>query len=394
MINCSSLTTTSEETRSWYPNNDSTRGSAFNARTAQGRYLCSKILAQVPLPLGLGHQVDCSSKEHILAQVPLPLRLGHLAACSKEHSLAQVPFQLGLGHQAACSSQGPQPRSSASLTGTRPPSSLFLPWNTASLKGLSHSDSTPSSLFLPRNTASLKCLPHWDSATKQLILPKEHSLAQVPLPLGLDHLAACSKKHSLAQVPIPLGLGHQPACSSQGTQPRSSASPTGTRPPSDLFLPRNTASLKCLSHWDSATKQLVPLKEHSLAQVPLPLGLGHLPACSKEHSLAQVPLPLGFGHQAACSSQGTQPRSSDSPTGTRPPSNLFLPRNTASLKCLSYWDSATKQLVPPIEHSLAQVPLPLGLGHKRACSSHGTQPRSRASPLRLGHQAACSSQGT
>ncbi|KAL2454029.1 hypothetical protein Adt_48469 [Abeliophyllum distichum] len=325
MINCSSLTTTSEETRSWYPNNDSTRGSAFNARTAQGRYLCSKILAQL-VPRNTASLKCLSNWDSATKQLVPP----------KDHSLAQVPLSLGLGHQAACSSHGTQPRSRASPTRTRP----------------------PSSLFLPRNTASLKCLPHWDSATKQLILPKEHSLAQVPLPLGLDHLAACSKKHSLAQVPIPLGLGHQPACSSQGTQPRSSASPTGTRPPSDLFLPRNTASLKCLSHWDSATKQLVPLKEHSLAQVPLPLGLGHLPACSKEHSLAQVPLPLGFGHQAACSSQGTQPRSSDSPTGTRPPSNLFLPRNTASLKC----------------------PLLLGLSHQAACSSHRTQPRSSASP--------------
>ncbi|KAL2497089.1 hypothetical protein Adt_22639 [Abeliophyllum distichum] len=121
MINCSRLTTTSEETRSWHPNNDSTRGSAFNARTAQGSSLRSKSLAQVPLPL----------------------RLNHLAACSKEHNLAQMPLPLGLGHQEACSSQRTQPRSSASPTGTRP----------------------PSSLFLPRNTSSLKCLSHWNSAT-------------------------------------------------------------------------------------------------------------------------------------------------------------------------------------------------------------------------------------
>ncbi|KAL2504341.1 hypothetical protein Adt_19962 [Abeliophyllum distichum] len=98
MINYSCLTSTSEETRSWHPNNDSTRGSTFNARTAQGRYLRSKILAQGPLPLGLGHL-------------------------------------------AACSSQGTQPRSRASPTGTRPPSSLFLPRNTTSLKGHSHWDS-------------------------------------------------------------------------------------------------------------------------------------------------------------------------------------------------------------------------------------------------------------
>ncbi|KAL2497052.1 Uncharacterized protein Adt_22602 [Abeliophyllum distichum] len=37
MINCSRLSPTTEETRSWQPNNKSTRGLPFNARTALGR---------------------------------------------------------------------------------------------------------------------------------------------------------------------------------------------------------------------------------------------------------------------------------------------------------------------------------------------------------------------
>ncbi|KAL2492893.1 hypothetical protein Adt_28521 [Abeliophyllum distichum] len=348
-------------------------------------------------------------KEDIFAQKFSLKSLSHWDSATeqlvppKEHSFAQVPLPLGLGHLPDCSSQGTQPRSRASPPGTRPLSSLFLPRNTASLKCLPPGTQPPSSLFLlkntaslkasptrtrppsslflPRNTASLKCLPHWDSATKQLILPKEHSLAQVPLPLGLDHLAACSKKHSLAQVPIPLGLGHQPACSSQGTQPRSSASPTGTRPPSDLFLPRNTASLKCLSHWDSATKQLVPLKEHSLAQVPLPLGLGHLPACSKEHSLAQE-------HNLALSASShwdsVHPSSlfllkntaslKASPLGLCPPSSLFLPRNTASLKGLLPLGLDLQEACSSQGNTaFAQGPLPTGTTAPRTCSSQGTQ---------------------
>ncbi|KAL2542783.1 hypothetical protein Adt_03761 [Abeliophyllum distichum] len=200
-----------------------------------------------------------------------------------EHSLAQVPLLLGLGQLATCSSHGAQPPSSASPTRTRPPYSLLLYWSTASLKYLSH----------------------WDSTTRQLHPSKEHSFSQGSLPLGLDHLATCS---------------------THGARPRSSVSPTGIRPPSSCIIPRNTASLKGLSHWDSTTLQLAPPKEHSLTQVPLPLGLGHLAvASSKEHIFSQGPLPLGFGHLAACSSHGAQPRSSVFPTRTRLPSNLLLP---------------------------------------------------------------------
>ncbi|KAL2526394.1 hypothetical protein Adt_11448 [Abeliophyllum distichum] len=48
--------------------------------------------------------------------------------------------------------------------------------------------------------------------------------------------------------PLPLGLGHPVACSSHGAQLRSRASPTGTRLPSNLLLPRSIGSLKGLSH--------------------------------------------------------------------------------------------------------------------------------------------------
>ncbi|KAL2511762.1 hypothetical protein Adt_17362 [Abeliophyllum distichum] len=91
-----------------------------------------------------------------------------------------------------------------------------------------------------------------------------------------------------------------------------------------------------------------------------------------EHSFAQGPLPLGLGHVATCSRA--------SPTGTRPCSSLLFPWSTASLKGLSHCDSATLQLALPIEHSFAQGPLPLRIGHLAACSSHGAQLRSRASP--------------
>ncbi|KAL2485133.1 hypothetical protein Adt_29889 [Abeliophyllum distichum] len=65
-------------------------------------------------------------------------------------------------------------------------------------------------------------------------------------------------------------------------------------PKEDIFPQR--ASLKCLAHWDSATYHLVPQRT-SLAQVPRPLGLGHLPARSpKGTNLAQVPRPLGLDH--------------------------------------------------------------------------------------------------
>ncbi|KAL2466380.1 hypothetical protein Adt_42231 [Abeliophyllum distichum] len=172
---------------------------------------------------------------------------------------------------------------------------------------------------------------------------------------------ALPKEDIFAQGPLPLGLGHIAACSSYGAQPRSRASPTGTRPHCSLLLPRSTASLKGLSHWDLAAMQLAPPTEHSLAQGSLPLGLGHL---------------------AACSSHEAQLRSRASPTGTQPHGSLLLPRSTASLKGLSHWDSTTSQLAHSTEHSFVQGPLPLGLDLIAACSSHGAQPRSRAFPIR------------
>ncbi|KAL2531847.1 hypothetical protein Adt_05198 [Abeliophyllum distichum] len=123
MINCSRLTPTSEETRSWHPNNNSTRGSAFNACTAQGRYLRSTSLAQVPRPLGLA---SCSSKGISLAQVPPPTG-------------TRPPSSLFL--------QMNKPRSSASPTGTRPPSSLFLQRNKPRSSASSTGTRPPSSLF-------------------------------------------------------------------------------------------------------------------------------------------------------------------------------------------------------------------------------------------------------
>ncbi|KAL2526403.1 hypothetical protein Adt_11457 [Abeliophyllum distichum] len=89
-------------------------------------------------------------------------------------------------------------------------------------------------------------------------------------------------------------------------------------------------------------------------------------ALPKEDIFAQGALSLGLGHLASCSFHGAQLRSRASPIGTRPPSILLLPRSTASLNGLSHWDSATKQLAPPAEHSFAQGPLPLGLGHPSA----------------------------
>ncbi|KAL2480365.1 hypothetical protein Adt_33331 [Abeliophyllum distichum] len=207
------------------------------------------------------------------------------------------PLPQGLGHLAVCSFHGAQLRSRASPTGTRAPSSL---------------------LFL-RSTTSLKSLFHWDSATLLLAPTTEHNLAQGPLPLGLSHLAACSSYRTQPRtraspigtwphcsLPLPLGLSHIAACFSRGAQPRSRASPTGTRPHCSLLLPRSTAPLKGLSHWDSATLQLVPATEHNLAQGPLPLDSATLLlATPTVHSLAQGPLPLGLGYIAACLSHGS-----------------------------------------------------------------------------------------
>ncbi|KAL2475732.1 hypothetical protein Adt_36468 [Abeliophyllum distichum] len=60
----------------------------------------------------------------------------------------------------------------------------------------------------------------------------------------------------------------------------SRASPTGIPLPCSMLLRWSNASLKGLSHWDSATLQPAPPMEQRLAQGPLPLGFGHLAACS------------------------------------------------------------------------------------------------------------------
>ncbi|KAL2466611.1 hypothetical protein Adt_42462 [Abeliophyllum distichum] len=156
MINCSRLTPTSEETRSWHPNNDSTRGRAFNARTAQGRYLRSTSRAQMPRPLGLGQLVP--------------------------------------------------PKEQASPNGTRPPCSLLLQRNKPRPMGLVH---------LAACSSKGTSLAQWDSTTLQLAPPQEQAspngtrppcslLLQrnKPRPIGLGHFAACSSRGtSLAQVP-------------------------------------------------------------------------------------------------------------------------------------------------------------------------------------------------
>ncbi|KAL2474248.1 hypothetical protein Adt_34984 [Abeliophyllum distichum] len=173
----------------------------------------------------------------------------------------------------------------------------------------------------------------WDSTTLQPAPPMEQRLAQGPLPLGFSHLAACSShwdsatlqpappmEQRLAQGPLILGLGHLAACSSYGATLRLRASPTGTRPSCSLLLRWNNASLKGLSHWDSATLQLAPLMEQRFAQEPLPLGLSH---------------------PTARSSYGSTLRSKASPTRTRPPYSSLLLWSNTSLTGLSHWDSAT-----------------------------------------------------
>ncbi|KAL2491501.1 hypothetical protein Adt_27129 [Abeliophyllum distichum] len=130
------------------------------------------------------------------------------------------------------------------------------------------------------------------------------------------------------QVPLLLGVGHLAAYFSHGATLRASASLTGTWPPCRLFFSWSNASRKRLSHWDSANLQLAPPMEQRFTQVPLLLGLDHL---------------------AAYFSHGATLRASASLTETRPPCRLFFSWSNTSLKCLSYWDSATLQLALPME---------------------------------------------
>ncbi|KAL2466096.1 hypothetical protein Adt_41947 [Abeliophyllum distichum] len=263
-----------------------------------------------------------------------------------EQSFVQVPLPQGFGHIAACSFHGAMLRVSASSAGTRPHCSLLLSWS----------------------NASCKCLSHWDWTTLQLAPPIEQCFTQVPLPLDSVTLQlTLSMEQRFAQVPFPLGLDHLAACSSNGATLRASASRTGTRPHCSLLLPWSNTLRKCLSHWDSATLQLA-----------LPM----------EQRFAQVPLPLGLDYIAACSSYGAKLHASASPTGTRPPCSLLLPWSKASCKCLSHWDSTTLQLALLVEQRFVQVPLPLRLGHLAACFSHEATLRTRASPT--GTWAPCS----
>ncbi|KAL2479575.1 hypothetical protein Adt_32541 [Abeliophyllum distichum] len=143
------------------------------------------------------------------------------------------------------------------------------------------------------------------------------------------------------------------------------------RPSLNLLHLKEQVSLKCLSHGDSAIAQLVPSKGTNLTQVRLPLRLGNSSTCSIQRN-------------TTCSIQRNKPRSSASPTGTRQSLNLFHPKEQASLKCLSHWNSAIAQLVPSKGTSLAQVPLPLGLSNRSTCSIQRNKPRSIVSPA---HQA-------
>ncbi|KAL2486858.1 Uncharacterized protein Adt_31614 [Abeliophyllum distichum] len=146
-------------------------------------------------------------------------------------------------------------------------------------------------------------------------LPKDDILAQGPLPLGPTLQLAPPIEQRFMQGPLPLGFGHLAARSSDGATLSARTSPTGTRPHCSLLLLWSNASLKCLSHWDSATLQLAPPMEQRFTQGPLPLGLGLI---------------------AACSSHGATLRSSASPTGTRLLCSLLLPWSDNSRNCLSH----------------------------------------------------------
>ncbi|KAL2492135.1 hypothetical protein Adt_27763 [Abeliophyllum distichum] len=133
-------------------------------------------------------------------------------------------------------------------------------------------------------------LSHWDSTTLQLAPPMEQRFAQVPHPLGLDRFTVYS---------------------SHGAMHRSSASPTGTRPPYSLLLPWSNAVCKCLSYWDLATLQFAPPMEQRSAQWPFQLEFGLLAVCSSHGAmLCTSASPLGLCHISACSSHGAMLRSS------------------------------------------------------------------------------------
>ncbi|KAL2453800.1 hypothetical protein Adt_48699 [Abeliophyllum distichum] len=397
MINCSCLSPTTEETRSWQLNNKSTRGLILDTRTALGRSLqtCSirnkprscashtgtrdsaiapvpfkgTSLAHTPLPLGLSNR-SCSIQRNKLRSCAPPtgtrqsllfhskeqaslMRLSNWDSAIalvpfKGTSLAHAPFTLGLGNR-SCSIQRNKPSSSASSTGTRQ-SLLFHSKEQASLMRPSHWDSAIA--LVPFKGTSLAHAPsHWDS-TIVLVPFKGTSLVYAPSHWDSTIALVPFKGTSLAHALLPLGLGNR-SCSFQRNKPSSSASPTGTRQ-SLLFHSKEQASLMRPSHWDSATAP-VPFKGTSLADAPLPLGLDN----------------------RSCSIQRNKPRSCAPPTGTRQ-SLLFHIKEQASLMRRSHWDSAIA-LVPFKGTSLAHAPLPLGLGN-RSCSIQRNKPRSCAPP--------------
>ncbi|KAL2466220.1 hypothetical protein Adt_42071 [Abeliophyllum distichum] len=200
MINCSRLSPTTEETRSWQPNNKSTRGLPFNARTTLGRSPANLSARSIQRnkprsasPTGtrqsltLFHPKERSSLSlshwdsaiaqlvppngTILAQ-PLPLGLGNLPGSSTGtqqslslfHRMEQSSLSLSYWDSTICQ---PLPLGLDNLPGspTGTPQSLILfhPKEQSSLS-LSYWDSTicqPLSLSGTRQSLSLS---HWNSA--------------------------------------------------------------------------------------------------------------------------------------------------------------------------------------------------------------------------------------
>ncbi|KAL2474481.1 hypothetical protein Adt_35217 [Abeliophyllum distichum] len=185
MINCSRFSPTTEETRSWQPNNKSTRRLTFNARTALGRSLQTCSERNKPRssasPTGTRQSLLFHSKEQASLE-----RLSHWDSTIalvpfKGTSLARAPLLRGLGNR-SCSIQRNKPRSSASLTATR-----------------------QSLLFHSKEQASLESLSHWDLAIP-LVPFKGSSLARASLPLDSAIALVPFKGTSLAQAPLPLGF--------------------------------------------------------------------------------------------------------------------------------------------------------------------------------------------
>ncbi|KAL2470103.1 hypothetical protein Adt_38239 [Abeliophyllum distichum] len=86
MINCSHNSPTTEETRSWQPNNKSTRGLPFNACTALGRSPANHSARSTQRnqprsapPTGTRQSLSLSNWDSAISQ-PLPLGLGNLSA--------------------------------------------------------------------------------------------------------------------------------------------------------------------------------------------------------------------------------------------------------------------------------------------------------------------------